>query len=189
MQSHERLSTALRDRRIQQGLLALRNRLSSVYECPPEAFTVDTSTNAEERFLLYLQKLSPNCKIYKFRLYIPTRMRPQLHRVVRLLAYVEPVLPMWAYYPVGVDVVAVQLESRKIFERALDLIDLDEADLHASTEDFAYGIALSYYTERLLGASRKVYELTVWGEHFIRSLIPLWKRGIGRIGYGESILI
>jgi hypothetical protein len=89
------------------------------------------------------------------------------HLAERLRGQVVDVL--FLFRALSQDCGAVMLNARDLFDHLFDLVNPDQEEVLASVEGGTCGIHLSLDTERLPGRpSRKVYELELWGDEWLR---------------------
>ncbi|GIV14998.1 MAG: hypothetical protein KatS3mg022_0433 [Armatimonadota bacterium] len=184
MQVDNALSKALRRNRLKNRLPSEMKRLSDILGRAVDIAQDVETADSEEQFERYLQALE-ECregKRYHFYLKAPARGQRVVKRVLAQLKANVVEVPMRLYWQVGVDIVAVRIMSTEVFDHALALVSLDQNDLYVSTLDDSTGMYLSYYTERVAGASRSEYEMIIWGNQFTALLLSLWEQGVGDIG-------
>jgi hypothetical protein len=184
VQVNDALSKALRRNRLKHHLPSEMERLSSILGRPVDIAQDVETVDSEERFRRYLKALEECREGKRYRFYLKARARDRrmVQRVLAQLRANVGELPMWLYWHVGVDTVAVRIMSTEVFDHALSLVSLDQDDLYVSTADDSAGIYLSYYIERVAGVSRSEYEMIIWGNQFTALLQSLWKQGVGDIG-------
>lgn len=184
MQVDDALSKALRRNRLKHHLPSEIERLSTILGRTVDIAKEVETAESEQWFKKYLLHLA-ECregKRYHFYLKVPAKLQRALKRVLAQLTANMSEVPMWLYWRVGIDTVAVRIMSGEVLNHALALVSLDGDEVYISDADVSAGIYLTHYLERVLGATRGEYEIIIWGSQFTNLLLPLWRQGIGDIG-------
>lgn len=184
MQVSDALSKALRRNRLRHHLPSEMERLSTILGRTVDIANEVETAGSEEWFRKYLRDLE-ECregKRYHFYLKVAAKRERALKRVLTQLTANMSEVPMWLYWRVGIDTVAVRITGGEVLTHALALVSLDGDDVYLSDADVSAGIYLTLYLERVLGATRSEYEIIIWGSQFANLLLPLWRQGIGDIG-------